>query len=121
MCGYAQKNPKQEYKREAFELFSEMLERIKSEVISYISKVQIRAEADVQKVEEQRRQQAPMLFQHEQASAMAADEVPGEAAGLGEAEPAAPFVRTGRKVGRNEACPCGSGKKYKQCHGRLEH
>ena len=121
--GYAQKNPKQEYKREAFELFSEMLERIKSEVISYISKVQIRAEADVQKVEEQRRQQAPMLFQHEQASAMAADETSGEDEPMAarDAEQAAPFVRTGRKVGRNEVCPCGSGKKYKQCHGRLEH
>ena len=121
--GYAQKNPKQEYKREAFELFSEMLERIKTEVISYISKVQIRAEADVEKVEEQRRQQAPMQFQHAQASALATDETPGEpaAAADGNVEQAAPFVRAGRKVGRNEPCPCGSGKKYKQCHGRLEH
>ena len=120
--GYAQKNPKQEYKREAFELFSEMLERIKTEVIGYISKVQIRAEADVEKVEEQRRQQAPMQFQHAQAPALAADETTvGEAAPEGDAEQAAPFVRSGRKVGRNEPCPCGSGKKYKQCHGRLEH
>ena len=98
-----------------------MLERIKTEVIGYISKVQIRAEADVEKVEEQRRQQAPMQFQHAQASALAADETAGESAAAGEAEQAAPFVRTGRKVGRNEPCPCGSGKKYKQCHGRLEH
>ncbi len=119
--GYAQKNPKQEYKREAFELFSEMLERIKTEVIGYISKVQIRAEADVAKVEEQRRQQAPMQFQHAEASALAAEETPGEPAAAEGAEAAAPFVRTGRKVGRNESCPCGSGKKYKQCHGRLEH
>jgi len=118
--GYAQKNPKQEYKREAFELFSEMLERIKTEVIGYISKVQIRAEADVEKVEEQRRQQAPLQFQHAEASALSADEAPGEPAAVGEAEHVAPFVRTGRKVGRNEPCPCGSGKKYKQCHGRLD-
>ena len=119
--GYAQKNPKQEYKREAFELFSEMLERIKTEVIGYISKVQIRAEADVEKVEEQRRQQAPMQFQHAQAPALAADETPDQPVAARENEPAAePFVRTARKVGRNEPCPCGSGKKYKQCHGRLD-
>ena len=119
--GYAQKNPKQEYKREAFELFSEMLERIKTEVIGYISKVQIRAEADVEKVEEQRRQQAPMQFQHAQAPALAADETSDEPMAARENEPAAePFVRTARKVGRNEPCPCGSGKKYKQCHGRLD-
>ena len=119
--GYAQKNPKQEYKREAFELFSEMLERIKTEVIGYISKVQIRAEADVEKVEEQRRQQAPMQFQHAQAPELAVDEAPDAPMAARENEPAAePFVRTARKVGRNEPCPCGSGKKYKQCHGRLD-
>ena len=116
--GYAQKNPKQEYKREAFELFSAMLDRIKTEVVSIISKVQIRAESDVEAVEEQRRAQAPMSFQHQQASAMG---------GEGEAEPPEqavaqkkPFVRPDRKVGRNEPCPCGSGKKYKQCHGKLQ-
>jgi preprotein translocase subunit SecA len=124
--GYAQKNPKQEYKREAFELFTEMLERIKGEVIGILSKVQVRAEADVEKVEEQRRQAVPLEFQHAEASALAAGGEAPESAAAGmpaesEAEKAQPFVRTGRKVGRNEPCPCGSGKKYKQCHGRLEH
>ena len=113
---YAQKNPKQEYKREAFEMFNNMLERIKHDVISVLSKVQVRTESDVAAVEEQRRSKAPMEFQHAEASAMAAEgaEPPAE----GEEEHT-PFVREGRKVGRNEPCPCGSGKKYKQCHGKL--
>jgi preprotein translocase subunit SecA len=113
---YAQKNPKQEYKREAFELFNDMLERIKHEVISVLSKVQVRAESDVAAVEEQRRSKAPMEFQHAEASAMAAE---GAEPGAEGEEEHAPFVREGRKVGRNEPCPCGSGKKYKQCHGKL--
>lgn len=112
--GYAQKNPKQEYKREAFELFGQLLERIKGEVISVLSKVQVRAEEDVAAVEEQRRSQAPVNYQHDEMSALASEEQEGE----GEEQPQ-PFVRDERKVGRNEPCPCGSGKKYKQCHGRL--
>ncbi|HEY5603506.1 MAG TPA: preprotein translocase subunit SecA [Gammaproteobacteria bacterium] len=123
--GYAQKNPKQEYKREAFELFTQMLERIKHEVVNIISRVQVRAEADVEAVEEQRRRQAPMNFQHDEASAVAAAGGGGPAAAsqsqagspvMGEKKP---FIREGKKVGRNEPCPCGSGKKYKQCHGKL--
>ncbi len=112
--GYAQKNPKQEYKREAFELFNTMLERLKYDVVSILSKVQVRAEEDVEAVEEQRRTQVPMQFQHDEVSALATeeqDELDDEMK---------PFVRDGRKVGRNEPCPCGSGKKYKQCHGRME-
>jgi len=115
--GYAQKNPKQEYKREAFELFSAMLDRIKTEVVSFISKVQIRAESDVEAVEEQRRAQAPMSFQHQETTGMG-----GGDSGQQEPETAEqkkPFVRPDRKVGRNEPCPCGSGKKYKQCHGKI--
>ncbi|MDX1252096.1 MAG: preprotein translocase subunit SecA [Gammaproteobacteria bacterium] len=113
--GYAQKNPKQEYKREAFEMFGTMLDNIKREVIAILSKVQVRAEEDVQAVEEQRRSHVPMHFEHAQASAMSgtADEP-----GAGEEEHT-PFVREGRKVGRNEPCPCGSGQKYKNCHGKL--
>ena len=107
--GYAQKNPKQEYKRESFELFSDMLDNLKIEVISILSRVQVREESDVQAVEEQRRKEAEsveMKFEHESASA--------------EAAPAAPAPqRAGPKVGRNDPCPCGSGKKYKQCHGKL--
>ncbi len=109
--GYAQKNPKQEYKREAFELFSDLLERIKQEVIKVLSKVQVRAEEDVQAVEEQRRHQVPVEYQHEEVSVMGG--------GDSQEEEHTPFVREGRKVGRNEPCPCGSGKKFKQCHGKL--
>jgi preprotein translocase subunit SecA len=112
--GYAQKNPKQEYKREAFEMFSAMLDRIKHEVVSIVCKVQVRSESDVAAVDEQRRQAAaPMQFQH--AAADALGEVDDEAA---QDDKQLPLVR-GRKVGRNDPCPCGSGKKYKQCHGQL--
>ena len=106
--GYAQKNPKQEYKRESFELFSEMLETLKTDVITILSKVQVRAESDVEAVEEKRRQaaeQTPMNFQHASVTDNTADEQ----------KPADQYP----KVGRNEPCPCGSGKKYKQCHGKL--
>ena len=113
--GYAQKNPKQEYKREAFEMFTELLERIKHEVIGIISKVQVQNQADVDAVDEQRRSQGNMEFQHADASAM-----PEGGVGSAEDEQHTPFVREGRKVGRNEPCPCGSGKKYKQCHGKLD-
>jgi preprotein translocase subunit SecA len=111
--GYAQKNPKQEYKRESFELFAQLLERIKHEVISVLSKVQVKAEEDVAAVEEQRRARVDMQYQHDEVSSLASEEEDN-----GRAE-ALPFVRDERKVGRNEPCPCGSGKKYKQCHGRL--
>ncbi len=121
--GYAQKNPKQEYKREAFELFTQLLDRVKEDVISVLSKVQVRAEEDVAAVEEQRRRSAPMEFQHQEAPGLAdeAAEVAAEVAAeeAGESDAAEPFVRGERKVGRNEPCPCGSGKKYKQCHGKL--
>ncbi|MDM7859538.1 preprotein translocase subunit SecA [Alteromonas sp. ASW11-36] len=106
--GYAQKNPKQEYKRESFELFSGMLEALKIEVISILSKVQVKAESDVEAVEEQRRQQAQAMakkFEHES---------PNEPQNKAPSQ-----VRQGPKVGRNDPCPCGSGKKYKQCHGKL--
>ncbi|ALP52340.1 preprotein translocase subunit SecA [Candidatus Tenderia electrophaga] len=112
--GYAQKNPKQEYKREAFEMFTQLLERIKHEVVSIISKVQVQTQADVEAVDEQRRSQGKMQFQHAQASALPDADVEAD-----QGEHPEPFVREGRKVGRNEPCPCGSGKKYKQCHGRL--
>lgn len=112
---YAQKNPKQEYKREAFELFSEMLENIKFEVISILSKVQVKDSDDVEAAEEKRRkesQASQVNYEHEQGSAM-----PEQA--QAQAESNTPYTREGQKVGRNEPCPCGSGKKYKQCHGKL--
>jgi preprotein translocase subunit SecA len=114
--GYAQKNPKQEYKREAFEMFTAMLDRIKHDVVGIVSKVQVREQADVEAVEEQRRSRAPQQYRHAQTSAMGE-----QAEGPAEDEQQAhtPYTRQGRKVGRNEPCPCGSGKKYKHCHGML--
>ncbi|GAW94519.1 MULTISPECIES: preprotein translocase subunit SecA [Colwellia] len=99
---HAQKNPKQEFKRESFQLFTEMLDNLKYDVVGILSKVQIRAESDVEAVEEQHRksEEIAMNFQHQAASS------PGQP----EQVP---------RVGRNEPCPCGSGKKYKQCHGKL--
>jgi preprotein translocase subunit SecA len=110
--GYAQKNPKQEYKRESFELFSEMLENLKVDVVSILSKVQVRAEEDVEKVEEQHRksESAPREYQHEEV-----EHVGGEAP-----ETATVMARTEPKVGRNDPCPCKSGQKFKQCCGKLK-
>ncbi|MEE9412994.1 MAG: preprotein translocase subunit SecA [Methylococcales bacterium] len=117
--GYAQKDPKQEFKREAFAMFQSMLENIKQEVISIVSKVQVQADEDVVAMEEERRtEQTELEFQHaEAASALENPEQSAEAAAA--AEEQRPFVREGKKVGRNSPCPCGSGKKYKQCHGQL--
>ncbi len=112
--GYAQKNPKQEFKKEAFQMFSTMLDSIKREVITMLSRVQLRAPEDVQAVEEEgRSSEDKMQFQHESTSAINQDEADDDERGQGT------FVRQERKVGRNEPCPCGSGKKFKQCHGRL--
>ncbi len=116
--GYAAKNPKQEYKREAFELFSQMLTDIKHEVIRVLSHVQVQQDDQTEEMERQRREELArrMQFQHEQTAALEdKNEQPGEE-GTAHSEP---FVREGRKVGRNEPCPCGSGKKYKQCHGKI--
>lgn len=121
--GYAQKNPTQEYKREAFILFANMLESLKYAVISILSTIQVQAENDVNFVEEQRRQQVAaekMQFQHTQVPDMATEM--NEAVFGGQAEPAATsetVVRSQPKIGRNDPCPCGSGKKYKLCHGKL--
>ena len=163
--GYAQKNPKQEYKREAFEMFQALTGRIKSEVVGLLSKVQVRAEADVEAVEARRRRSAPVEAIHASPPDPAGD-APAAPSGAGVPEPGlaaeplraagggtayrpaarsgpapehahrpaaagagaprsrsdgrSPYVRDGRKVGRNEPCPCGSGKKYKQCHGRVK-
>lgn len=119
--GYAQKNPKQEYKREAFELFEAMLNSIQMEVITILSSVEIRRQEEVDELEQQRKkaQAAEMQFTHSEASALA-----GAAGDEKESRPTAdghmPFVRKDKKVGRNEPCPCGSGKKYKQCHGKID-
>lgn len=115
--GYAQKNPKQEYKRESFELFEGLLDTLKFDVISILSKVRVQQQEDVERMEEQRRQQAEEMtrrqkLQHQNAESQLDD---GETA----EEAHTPMVRDERKVGRNEVCPCGSGKKYKQCHGKI--
>ena len=117
--GYAQKNPKQEYKRESFELFKQLLEEIKHETIKYMSHVQFVRDDEVERMEQQAKAEAEaqkISFKHESASALKTEEKPA-AEQLAEQEK--PFVRDGKKVGRNDVCPCGSGKKYKQCHGKL--
>ena len=115
--GYAQKNPKQEYKRESFELFEGLLDTLKYDVVSILSKVRVQQQEDVERMEEQRRQQAEAAarrqkLQHQNAENQLDD---GESSD----ENHTPVVRDERKVGRNEPCPCGSGKKYKQCHGKI--
>ncbi len=113
--GYAQKNPKQEYKREAFQLFSNMLDAIKFEVTRITTTVQVRTEQDVQAVEEQHPDVSNVQYHHADFDeALAGTDQPE-----GEAAPAQPFTRDMPKVGRNDPCPCGSGKKYKHCHGQL--
>jgi preprotein translocase subunit SecA len=121
--GYAQKNPKQEYKREAFEMFERLLGRVKEDVIDIVSKVQIRAEQEVEAIEQQRRQAVPMEFQHARVDGLTneyADDAERQAAARPEEPVHQPFVRNERKIGRNEPCPCGSGKKYKHCHGQTD-
>jgi len=115
--GYAQKNPKQEYKRESFELFENLLETLKFDVVMILSKVRVQQQEEVERMEEQRRAQAEeaarrQQFQHQTAENQLAD-------GEEQSDSQQPMVRETRKVGRNEPCPCGSGKKYKQCHGKI--
>ncbi|MBL4682498.1 MAG: SEC-C domain-containing protein, partial [Pseudomonadales bacterium] len=108
---YAQKQPKQEYKREAFELFEELLENVKFEVIKFLARVQFQADEDVNALENKRREEESrnkMSFQKDDLDR--SEE---------KAESKAPFIRRDKKVGRNEPCPCGSGKKFKSCHGKL--
>jgi preprotein translocase subunit SecA len=134
---YAQKNPKQEYKREAFEMFGAMMEQVKHDTISILTRIRIQGEDDLAEMQRQREEQQKLKFQHAQASALGAQAPAPPAAGQagtpqgqpargglpgqgGESAAAVEtFVRDGRKVGRNEPCPCGSGKKYKRCHGQL--
>jgi preprotein translocase subunit SecA len=132
---YAQQNPKQEYKREAFGLFSGMLDRIKFDTITMVSKIQIRSQEEIEREELERQQRLARALQAQHADAISPIQATG-ADGAGQpgslggnvmeleprsaAEPAVPFVRAMPKVGRNEPCPCGSGRKYKHCHGTLQ-
>ncbi len=108
--GYAAKNPKQEYKKEAFAMFSDMLENIKYDVITVLAKIHVREDQDIQVLQD-RPQPAEMQFNHPDA--------PSALGKQGESQEQKPYIRNERKIGRNEPCPCGSGKKYKHCHGKL--
>lgn len=121
--GYAQKNPKQEYKRESFELFSQLLDKVNYDTMSALCKFEVKVEQGVEQMEAQRRQtinQQQVEYQHAEVTALSGvEEEMAEpvAVGMGNV---VPFARDTPKVGRNEPCPCGSGKKFKQCHGKLE-
>jgi preprotein translocase subunit SecA len=125
--GYAQKQPKQEYKRESFELFSELLEKVKRDVTAMLARVRIRSEEEVQQLEAEDRarmeaQANRMQFQHADSGGFGVDEEAAEAeamAMMGQGVLSPARVANGPKVGRNDPCPCGSGKKFKQCHGQL--
>jgi preprotein translocase subunit SecA len=112
--GYAQKNPVQEYKRESFEMFTDMLEGIKYEAIQNLSRVQIRSEAEVEALERSQTENDNIKMEHASAnSPLGAEEKP-------QAAEHQPYVRKGKKLGRNAPCWCGSGRKFKQCHGKLQ-
>ena len=124
--GYAQKNPKQEYKREAYEMFEELLGKIKYDVVTFLTKLEITLPEDVEAIEaehkQQHEQQSDMEFTHDEAASSldstenTSNEIPDEFT----PEALKPFKRSDDKVGRNDPCPCGSGKKFKQCHGKLK-
>jgi preprotein translocase subunit SecA len=140
--GYAQKDYRFEYKREAFELFSAMLGRVKFDTVSTLAKVEVRTQEQIDREEAERREKLMRALQARHAEAQsllgapepdlpaapgagptlaggAASPLLAPSAGANPAEAVAPFVRSDRKVGRNEPCPCGSGRKYKHCHGAL--
>ncbi|KFN43291.1 preprotein translocase subunit SecA [Arenimonas malthae CC-JY-1] len=126
--GYAQKQPKQEYKRESFELFTEMLDKVKLEVVSLLARVRIRNEEEVAAMEAAERQrlaaqERKMQFQHPETGGYGTEDEAAQAQALaaeGQGVLAGTFTRDEPKVGRNDPCPCGSGKKFKQCHGKLD-
>jgi len=126
--GYAQKQPKQEYKREAFELFGSMLDSIKREVTRHLLGVRVQSQAEVEEAERRAAEEAAravknVTYQHADFSPGVGDEeaerIPPPETPAQQPASVAPFVRSTQKVGRNDPCPCGSGRKYKQCHGRL--
>ncbi len=121
--GYAQKNPKQEYKREAFEMFAELLERIKYEVVTILSKVKIQSNEQVEQLDANENPQVENVnYQHANATGMQQSPAEDDSdllAGTADTVTAQPYHRAQKKIGRNEPCYCGSGKKYKQCHGKL--
>jgi preprotein translocase subunit SecA len=117
--GYAQKDPKQEYKREAFEMFTNLLDHIKYEVTRILFRVQVSQEEDIQAMDEKMQAPRELHFEHAEATSALGEYDPEATLGEMPAAPTQPFVREANKVGRNDPCPCGSGKKFKQCHGKL--
>jgi preprotein translocase subunit SecA len=119
--GYAQKNPKQEYKREAFELFGQMLDMIKNEVVKVVMTVRIQSSEEIDAAEDQLAHSnvGNVHYQHADFNANLAPEELLAPTATAEASKPQPMVNAVPKVGRNDPCPCGSGKKYKQCHGKL--
>ncbi len=120
--GYAQKQPKQEYKREAFELFGQMLERVKQETTVILARVRVQSEEDVARAaaeEQQRKAALPMQFQHQDSGNYGVEEEAGDIRLARQLSAGAIASAAVPKVGRNEPCPCGSGRKYKHCHGSL--
>ena len=111
--GYAQKNPKQEYKQEAFMMFSEMLDQVKHDTISMLARIRIQNEQDIARMEEQRRAEQSMDFNKSESSSIFE-----QSNNNAKKNNNSPFIRSGKKVGRNDPCPCGSGKKYKHCCGK---
>ena len=113
--GYAQKNPKQEYKQEAFLMFSEMLDQVKHDTISTLARIRIQSEQDIARMEEQRRsEQSKDINQLSKINSFNDEKEDNESK-----MSASTFVRKDKKIGRNDPCPCGSGKKYKQCCGKI--
>ena len=116
--GYAQKNPKQEYKRESFEMFSYMMDQLKSSVISILARVRFRGEEDADTLSQQTPDMTEVELKHRDPNTF---ETPlSEASDALNETNQRPYVRTDKKIGRNEPCPCGSGKKYKKCHGAIQ-
>jgi len=114
--GFAQKNPKQEYKREAFEMFSQMLDDIQRSVVALLLRVQVSNESDLQRTERKELELSEANYHHGGSTTEPVDSIATNQKEV--AVSSKPFKRGGEKVGRNEPCPCGSGRKFKQCHGR---
>ena len=125
--GYAQKQPKQEYKREAFELFGSLLDRVRADVVRVLMNVRVQTQEEIQQAEQQieeeseRRAEQARAQHSEFGLGVSEEPVAVEELTLPEQEPVKvqPVRRYGDKIGRNDPCPCGSGKKYKQCHGKI--
>ncbi|MFT5598537.1 MAG: preprotein translocase subunit SecA, partial [Chitinophagales bacterium] len=111
--GYAQKNPVQEYKRESFEMFTDMLDNIKYEAVQYLTQVQIKSESEVEALEKRNTEDENIKMEHASAKS------PLSSKDESIAEEHQPYIRKEKKIGRNEPCWCDSGKKFKQCHGKL--